>query len=325
MMFDRRNQILALVLVVQIILGAVIFWPRSTVEAGGGPLLADFQAAGVTSLVISDTDGNRVALAKSGESWVLPEADDYPANGEAITTVLDKIEAIQTNRLVTQTDASHKRLQVADDDFNRLLDMRLNNDRSYQLYVGSAGGASATHVRAAGQPEVYLTGELTAFDVTAQTSAWVDSLYFTVPATATVKMTLENANGTFEFERDGDTWTMAGLGEDETLNAANVSSLHNQVTSVRMTAPVGTEAEASFGLDDPQAVVTLETGSGETHTLRVGAQQTDDNSYIFGSSDSPYYVRVAEFTGSNLIDKTRADFLEVPPAEEGATGTGSSP
>ena len=124
--------------------------------------------------------------------------------------------------------------------------------------------------------------------------------------------------------RGGDTWTMAGLGEDETLNAASVSSLHNQVISVRMTAPIGKEAEASFGLDDPQAVVTLETGDGETHTLQVGAQQADDNSYVFSSSDSPYYVRVAEFTGSNLIDKTRADFLEAPPAEDGATGTEST-
>jgi hypothetical protein len=325
MMFDRRNQILALVLVIQIVLGAVIFWPRSTVEAGGGPLLADFQAADVTSLAISDTDGNRVALAKSGDSWVLPEADDYPANGEAIMTVLDKVGAVQTNRLVTQTDASHKRLQVAEDDFNRLLEMRLNNDRNYQLYIGSAGGASATHVRAAGQAEVYLTDELTAFDVTTQASSWIDTLYFTLPATATVKMTLENANGAFEFERDGDTWTMAGLAEDETLNAGNVSSLHNQLTSIRMTAPIGKEAEASFGLDEPQAVVTLETDGGDTHTLRVGAQQTDDNSYILSSSDSPYYVRVADFTGSNLIDKTRADFLEVPPAEDGATDTESTP
>lgn len=315
---SRRNQILALVLVVQIVLGVVVFWPRTVAsDTGGGPLFPDFEADEVTALTIVDSEDNRVTLAKNGEAWVLPEADDYPADSEKITPILEKIEGIETDRLVTRTDASHRRLQVAGDDFSRRLEISLADDGQRQLYVGSSAGASATHVRAADQSEVYLTGELTPFEVNAQASSWIDTLYFTVPQTATVALTLENSNGTFEFEREGDSWTMAGLAADETLNQNSVTSLASQASSIRMTEPIGTEEQATFGLEEPQATITLETAE-ETYTLRIGAQNEEDDSYILASSDSPYYVRIAGFTGNNFVDKTRDDFLEAPPAEGAA-------
>jgi hypothetical protein len=83
-----------------------------------------------------------------------------------------------------------------------------------------------------------------------------------------------------------------------------------------MTAPIGKEEQASFGIDQPQATVTLKTKDGDqekTYVLRIGAKDPDDSSYVASSSESPYFVRVAEFTGNNFIDKTREDFLELPP------------
>lgn len=321
---NRQNQILTAILVVQIVLAGAIFWPR-TVASGveSGPLLADFQAGEVTRLTISDADGNQITLARSGEAWVLPEADEFPADGEKIEPLLENIEAIQTNRLVTRTDASHRRLQVADDDFNRRLELSLSDGRSHQLYLGSSAGASATHVRSDDNPEVFLTGDLTSWDANPQASAWIDTLYFTVPQTATLALTLENGNGTFEFEKEDETWTMLGLAEDETLNQSEVTRLVNQASSVRMTEPLGHEAQPAFGLDNPLATITLET-EDETYTLRVGAQNEADNSYVMSSSTSPYYVRVAQFTGDAFVTPTRDSFLTPPPTAEPDPAAGDS-
>lgn len=323
MTMNKPNQILAAVLAVQIALVAVVFWPRPAASGNSGPLWTDFKTADVTSLTISDAEGHKVALAKSGDAWVLPEADDYPADSTKVTPLLEKIEKVKTNRLVTQTEASHSRLKVASDDFNSLLEIKLKDDATYQLYVGSSAGASATHIRADDQPEVYLTGDLTSFDASAQVSTWIDTLYFTVPQTATTSLTLENANGTFEFIKDGEKWTMKGLAADETFNENNFTGLFSQATGLRMTEPIGKNEEASFALAKPQAVITLKTHStgseqaaDKTYTLRVGAKNDEDNTYVVSSSESPYFVRVSEGVVQTFIEKKRDDFLQLPPTPE---------
>ncbi len=325
---NRRNQILSAVLAVQIVVGALVFWPRSTTSAESGPLFANLKAADVVNLTISDANGEHITLAKNGDNWILPEAGDYPADSTKIAPLLNKLEDLKTNRLVTQTDASHKRLKVASDDFNRLIEVKLQDGTSHKLYLGSTAGVSTTHVRADDQSEVYLASNLSSWDVNAQASAWIDTLYFTVPQTATVALTLQNQNGTFELEKEGDNWTMKGLAGDEKLNVNNVTTLVSQATAVHMVSPIGKESQDSFGLDAPLAVVTLKTKEGDqekTYTLKIGAKSDDGNSYVASSSESPYYVRVAEYLEKGFGEKTRNDFLELPPTPTPTAGSESAP
>jgi hypothetical protein len=81
---------------------------------------------------------------------------------------------------------------------------------------------------------------------------------------------------------------------------------------LNLTAPLGREELASYGLDQPKAVATIETAD-QVVTLRVGAQDPDDKSYTVISSESPYYVQVSQFSVQNLVENTRDDFLEAPP------------
>lgn len=312
---SRFNQILAVILVAQIALAAFILWPRAAVSSGGGPLLPAYKAADVTGLTISDSEGNKLALAKSGDNWVLPEADDYPVDSTKVTPLLDKIEKIKTNRLVTQTEGSHSRLKVATDDFNSLVEIKLKDGTSHKLYIGSSAGAGATHVRADDNSEVYLAGDINSFDASPQAESWVDTLYFTVPQTATTSLTLENANGTFEFTKDGEKWTLSGLAATETFNENNFTSLFSQASGIRLTRPLGKKEDAAYGLDKPQAVITLKTAD-KTYTLSIGAKDDTDNTYVVKSSESPYYVRVSEGLLNTFFEKKRNDFLQAPPTAE---------
>ncbi len=312
---NKTNQILAIVLVIQLALTAFIFWPQSITPGSNGPLLADFSTTDVTELTIHDGDGNQLILAKDGDNWSLPQSGNFPLQADKIPPLLEKIKGIKTKRLVTQTEASHKRLKVAEDDFNRLLEISLLNGSRHKLYLGTSAGAGATHVRVDNQAEVYLTAEVDSYEANAQASAWIDALYYTIPQTATVALTLENQNGVFDFVKEGDQWTMQDLSAAETLKESAVTGLLNQAISLQMTGPIGKEEEPSFGLDKPLAVVTLKTQEGKEHILRIGAKD-ETNSYAAKYSDSPYYVQVAEYSANNFVAKTRADFLEPPPTPE---------
>jgi hypothetical protein len=314
---NRTNQILVAVLAIQIVLVAVAFWPRPASVAGGESLFADLEAEQITRLTISDAAGNQVKLAKEMGSWVLSEADDYPCTENKVPEFLEKIVALKTNRLVTQTSASHKRLEVAADAFERRIELELADGTTHRLYLGSSPSYGVSHVRVVGRDEVYLASML-ASDVGVNASNWVDTLYFSVAQDQIAALTLENGNGHFEFEKDdAGTWTMKDLAADETLNENNVTSLVNRVSSVRMLRPLGKEPQDDYGLETPNAVVTVETQDDErdikSYTLIVGAQGEEDNSYVVSSSESPYYVRVSEYTVGDFVEKVRDDFLELPP------------
>ena len=256
---------------------------------------------------------------------MVAQADGYPADASKVTPFLDKLQGIRTNRLVTQTEASHKQLKVADDDFTRKVDLKLADGSGHTVYVGSSAGAGATHVRADGQPQVYLTADLNSWEVDAQATSWINTQWFTVTQTATVAISLQNAQGSFDFTKTGDAWTMQGLTATETLNQNNLTALLTQGSSLNIVSPLGKTEQDSYGLKTPLAVVTFTTrdDTGEqTHTLRFGAKQQDPNQkdgspgltyYVASSSDSPYYVRVADYTANTFVSKIRNDFVQAPP------------
>jgi len=323
----RHHQILAGILAIQIVLSVITFWPKSAVTAEGEPLFPDLTADDIIALTITDADGNATVLRQVTGDWVLPEADDYPALGDEITPLCDKIAGLTNDRLVTRTDTSHRRLQVAPDDFVRRIDFETADGTKHTLYLGSSPSYGVTHFRVDGQSETYLTDDMPTWEINATAASWIDTTYLSVPQADVTGMTLENANGMFTFSKDDEGhWSMAGLAADETLDETKVTALLQRAASVNMIRPLGKEALAAYGMDEPNAVVTLETGA-KVITLRVGAQDPADNSYVVISSESPYYVRVSEYSVQILVERTRDDFLQLPPTPtpeptpEGGTDT----
>ena len=310
---NRQQQILAGVLILQLLLVGVAFWPRQTATGAGGPLFADLESDDIVMLAVTDTDGNRIELRKEAGAWVLPEADGFPADEEKVSPVLDQISSLTSGRLVTRTSASHQRLQVAADDFERRIDFETTDGTQHTVFVGSSPQYGATHFRVEGQEETYLTGDFSTWQTRAEAAAWIDTAYVQVDEEAVERISLENAHGSFVFTRGQDAdWTMGGLGADETLDQTKINNVVSRAASVTMEQPLGKEEKPEYGMDEPSAVVELETDEAEI-TVRVGAQNPESESYVIKSSESPYYVQVAGYSVQDLVDKTREGFLELPP------------
>lgn len=315
---NRLNQILVVLLVLQLVVAAIILVPRPAPAGEGESLFPDVEASRIVGLTITGADGTTLQLAKRDGTWVLPGADDYPVQEDKVPPVLDKLAALQADSLVTETSASHKRLKVAEDEFERLVEFELDDGTSYRLYFGSSPSFGATHVRAEGQDEVYLTSELSAQDLGTAASAWVDRAYLDVPEDQIVALTVENTNGTLDLRDVGEAgWMLTDQADDETLDQSTVTSLANRAAYVTLLRPLGREEKPEYGMANPSAVVTIRThseeGEDQTYTLWVGAQDAEDNSYVIRSSESPYYVRVSEFSVQDFVEYTRDDLMEQPP------------
>jgi hypothetical protein len=327
---NKRNQILVAVLVVQLALAVFVFWPRATASSGSGEsLFPDLQADPIVALTITDANGQSIDLAKVGDGWVLPNADDYPAEADRVSDLLTTIAGLKTNRLVTQTSTSLKRLGVAADDFQRLIEFRLADGTEHRLYLGTQPSYSASHVRADDETFVYLASNLSATNAGVNATSWVSADYVSLPREEAAAVTVENANGRLEFVKEGDTWTMAGLAPGETADETAVNTLVNKALYTSLLRPLGKEEKDSYGLGQPSAVVTVQTHSDsgdETYTLWVGAKDEEANAYVVKSSSSEYYVLVSQYSVNDFVEKGHEDLLQLPPTptpEAGATPSGS--
>lgn len=333
---NRTNQILSVVLIAQLILVGAVFF-RGGEEAGisTGPLLPAFNAEAVTKLVLRDSEGQELILAQENGAWTLPEAGDYPVDISKVTPLLDKIAALQANRVIAESSSSHRRLGVSEDAYQARVEIEQGNVKNV-LYIGTSAGANATHMRVDGSDRVYLAGGLTSWDATPRVSMWIDTLYLSVPMDNVVGLTLENENGVFRFEKDTEgIWSMPELADGE-FDSATFTTLLNQATSIRMTEPLGVEELPEYGLSAPLATITLVTReaiSAEetdeasmmsvTYTLKIGAKVEESSAYAISASTSDYYVLLSSYTAENFINKTVENFRIIP--EESALPEPGSP
>jgi hypothetical protein len=326
---NKQNQILAAIFAVQIFVVVIVFWPEPAV-AKGQPLFGDIRAEQIIGVTIRGNDGASFTMAKSPGGWVMPEAGDFPVQEENVSELLDKIVALKSDRLVTRTRDSHKRLQVADDALQRLIEFELEDGTHHKLYLGSSPRFNVLHIRANDEDEVYLALGLRASDAGFRDQDWINTTYLSASQSDITAITLENRQGRFEFEKNeaGD-WTMANLPPGETLLENNVISLATRISNVRMIRPLGVEKEAWYGIDDPSATITIVTrdddGVEKTHILRVGESPEGETGRVVKSATSPYYVLVAPYSVNDMVERGLQDYIKPPPTPTPETPAEATP
>jgi len=325
---NRSNIILLAVLALQIVLIVLVFLPKSSTSiAESKSLFEGVKAEDIVRVSLREPQGVEMVLLKKDEQWVMPNADDFPLIAGNVSELTTKLAGLKASRVVAQTETSLKQLQVADDDYVRLIEFETADGATHQFYMGSAPSWSAAHVRLQGQQEVYLVSGLSVSDVDTSPTAWINTKILSTPADQISAITLQNKNGLFELQRGDDgQWTMKDLPASEPLDQSKVSTLIGRAGNVYIQRPLGKTAKAEYGLDAPAATVTVQStdaeGKSNTYTIQVGAQSADGASYVLFCSASPYYALVADYSVEEMLTWTQKDFLILPeptPADQGAS------
>ena len=98
-MLSRGNVLLLVVLISQLTLLAI-----SVATSSGGqarlvePILTGLSATEIDRLSFSDDLGNEVIVAKSEDGWALPDADDFPVDGDKVEELVEKIASLDTRQ-----------------------------------------------------------------------------------------------------------------------------------------------------------------------------------------------------------------------------------
>ncbi len=317
---SKLNRILAAILLLQVALIFYVYWPEA--QAGAGevkPLFADLDIERITGMTFYDENGKHLKLAKDENSWIIPSKNAYPADNEKVNGLLDKIAALNTRTLIAKTKSSHRRLKVAKEQYNRMIEMsyEASND-PYRLYLGSSPAYRKIHIRNGLQNEVYLTKEISAWEVAVDASTWINHKYLDLPVNKVADVTIENMYGQLEFEKnETGSWIIKGLENGKKVDQTSVDNLLKKALSIRMIEPLAKQEQESFGMQKPSVFITIKTSkdateanAGEEITIKVGAKNEEKNSYVVKSSKSPFYVRVSGFTIEDLASAQKEKLLK---------------
>lgn len=316
---NRRNQILVVALVVQLVLVLLITTLRAPAAAAPAkPLFEAVKATDVQHITVQDTNGAKIELAQKSGAWVLSANDDFPANNTKVTSFLDKLLKVQIGRLIARNSSSYDRLKVADGNYARRVEIQLSDGKSHTLLIGSSAGGNSVYARADGAAEVWSTEAVNSTDASVAAVDWITSTLYTVQADQMSGVTIANANGTFAFSKVNDTWVMKGLATGENFDQTKFTDMLSRVTTLDITSPLGKSAKAEYGLQPPSATITFTLQQAATSNkpivIQVGAKDTSDNTYTVLTTESPYYVRVSGYALDEFVTHTKQNFLIVPTA-----------
>lgn len=173
MNMNKLTMWLGIALAVQLtIAGGLLASDRqSQANSAAQPLLA-FEPDNLDKIVIG-TDESSVTLAKVDGDWRLGEEKKLPASDSKLEGLIDQLEDTKAGWPVAKTESSQERLEVADDNYQKRLQLYSGDKLLSELYLGTSPSYRKLHVRRAGEDEVYSV-KLNSYDLATKSDDWLD-------------------------------------------------------------------------------------------------------------------------------------------------------
>lgn len=300
--------LLAAVLVVQLAMALLLGGGRSMAPAAGDLPLLDLDMDAVTAIEISAGDGDSVRLERSGDDWVLPALDGFPASGSRVAALLDDLAGLARPLPVATSAEAQRRFRVADDAFERRLTLG-GDGGAATLIVGDSPGFRRLFARVGGEEPVYDL-RLALFDLGATADDWIDRGRLQFDRGEITRISTDD----WTLVRGEEGWSLAGT--DAAVDSAAADALADAVATVGYTSVLGPDSAADYDLDAPARVITIEHDGAERRYRLAAIADSED--YVLKRDGEPYVYRLSAFDAETLVDTDRARLLgETAAAEDG--------
>jgi predicted transcriptional regulator len=232
----------------------------------------------VMRVTIMTKDGAITLNRTSPETWIAPDAFDYPAANEKINRLVRQLNDMRLIEAKTAKAERFARLEVEDvteeaksrlirleDASGKVLAEALIGKRLFRL-TGDAN--SGTYIRRPGEDQSWLASG--GFDLDPEVEAWLDQIVVEIDRNdvARVEIALAGEESySVSRETSEDALTIEGLADGETLKeGANLAELASAMTSVRL-ASVKKATDVAW--PEERQVVKLWTFDGLELTMQI--------------------------------------------------------
>ena len=303
---------LALLLLVQMLLVFVVFWPGGNeAEDAAQEQLLVLDAGSLQRIVVSDGETSLV-LAQSESQWRLPDYHNLPVSAEKLAAVQTDLPGQPRGWPIATSSSAGARFEVAADTFQRRIEYYGDDSDSaaQTLYLGSSPGFRKVHARVRDSDAVYAI-TFNTFDVPVQPAQWFDKKLLQVKEITRVE------GLDYTMQRNGDNW------QDDAQRVAareQATSLSNGLTNLRVDA-VADQATATLLAElaaPPTLQVAAATGRFEFRLYEI------DQAFYIQRADIPLYFSLSELDYQRL-NGAGASTLYPDPADASGSGSGAEP
>lgn len=250
-------------------------------------------------------EGQQVLIRQKDGHWLLPESEDFPADPESVTRLLDKLAALDKGWPVATTSSAANRFKVAEDQFDRKLSLLAGDQTLAELFIGTSPGFRKVHVRPAGTDEIYSV-LFNTWEANAKVDDWIDKAILKLDADQVARLELPDIT----LERQDDQLQVNDLAEGEETNTAEVKTLLSKLTELRILASLGKAQKPEWQQEAPALEIKLAEKDGKSLGYRF-SKPADETYYVLKRSDLPYYLKLADYSVQPFMDAARDELVQV--------------
>lgn len=337
----NRNLIVALVLLVVALAGLVAVFEstdRDASSVAGQAFLEGLSANGnaINRVDLRFADGEEgVTLRRDGDLWSVDQRDGYPADFEAIASLVTSLANARIVEQKTSNPSNYGQLGVDDPAQGGAgTGIELSGDGfEYDVIVGNPARQSFQYARIADAETSYLVDQQ--FETPALIASWLGDEILDIPADRISKVTIEHADGeTIVIEkasRENADFSVLDVPEGRELStptagnevAGALTGLTLNDVRKRQTGEPSTTA--TFETWDGSRVVVTVVSEGEDRWLSFSAaaataeaEETSEETAIdvddINSRLGEWQYRIADYQGSRFVRRWE-DILEAEQEE----------
>ena len=276
----------AALLIVQLVLAFVLHHNEQDFAAFTPQAkLFDFTPHEIDALLIQGQD-KQVEINRENGKWLLPGLFKAPADSKKINEILKKLAGLKQGLAVAVTSGSDKRFKVAEDNFERHIVLKKGGEPAADFFLGTSPGFKSIHARLKGHEEV-ITLNLSSWELEPKADSWLDRNMLKIDQDKITGLKM----GDIALSRTDDTWSMAGLGEDEELNREEIKKLVTKVASLTIAGVLDPAANQEKFKEKPELTITLVLDGPEKRVYDF-VKEKDKDEYTLKSSGHDFYFKV---------------------------------
>ncbi|MET1256421.1 DUF4340 domain-containing protein [Aliikangiella maris] len=291
---------LSILLVLQLVLiGGLLLINQNSSEQHPQQSLMKFVINDVNKIII-DGEDKTISLQKVDQQWQLPELKNLPAESNKITQALNKLSELKTGWPTTTTASAHQRFAVADDKYQRRIQLFKGDNIVDEIYLGTSPGFRKVHVRKPSDSEVYSV-KLNTFDFPVNNNDWLEKSLLNSQSVSKIK------GNDFELVKSGEDWQLAdSQTENLMLDAEKASTLAQSLANLNVIA-LADSTPAS------QAVTLEVTDEKVTHQYQFYQQESD---YFVARNDIEGYFKISQSDFDTITQNKLENLLKTPKQTE---------
>jgi hypothetical protein len=219
----------------------------------------------------SESEGGKtedIVLVKKGdEDWDLDKPVVAKAAASNVKSMIDNLKRLEVKELIDSSKDSYAKYKLSDDKALHTVFYK-GKDVAFDAYFGE-DGSRGQMTRLLGKDAVYAVKGYSSYLFNRDSKAWREKSIFKFEDKDVAKITLENENGTFTFEKNGDDWKAQhakpktkAFKDIDRFDKSKVQSLVSAYKSLSATEFGDDKKPEDVGLSPPIATLTFDMKEG---------------------------------------------------------------